>query len=146
MKLFPLLLLAVSVAMAACSRGASSPSDVFVIPHDQIAAVETAAGAGDRGEVRRLIAHYEAAGGSPEVVETWRAKARALGDSEELYYYAARLYTASMTETEPCRKGRMLGDALAAAKRSTSAHAGPSSQELVQDIIQSLARSDGRCT
>ncbi len=132
------LVLALSLAVSGCDDGIKSPSDAFLIPQEQMATVVKEAKAGDLGSVKRLIAHYEATSGNDALVEEWRAKARSLGDAQELYYYAAKLFTKARTETDPVKKREMLVDALKAAERSSSSHADASTQKLVEEIAHSL--------
>jgi TPR repeat protein len=132
------LLLAMSFALAGCGEGLKSPSDAFLIPQEQMTTVVKEANAGDLDAVKRLIAHYEATSGNDALAEEWRAKARSLGDAQELYYYAAKLFTGAKVEADPIKKRDMLVEALKAAERSSSSHADASTQQLVEEITRSL--------
>lgn len=93
----PVVLLAVvAFAVAGCGgkwgifRDAEqmSPGDVHMIPKAERALVEAVAKQGDLESARRLIAHHEALLGSDDLAGKWKATARAIGDSNELYFYA----------------------------------------------------------
>lgn len=127
-------------AVTACGSGFRSPSDAFLIPNEQIATVTKEASAGDLGAVKRLIAHYEATSGNDALTEEWRAKARALGDAHELYYYAARLFTGARNESDPAKKKEMLVEALDSARRSYANGADTSTQRLIDEISRSINR------
>ena len=77
-----------------------------------MATVVKEANADDLGSVKRLITHYEATSGNDAIIEEWRVKARSLGDAQELYYYAAKLFTKARTEADPVKKREMLVAAL----------------------------------
>lgn len=124
--------------LSGCDDGIKSPSDAFLIPQTQMAAVVKEAQAGDLSSVKRLIAHYEATSGNDAIAEEWRAKARSLGDAQELYYYAAKLFTGARAEADPVKKREMLTEALKSAERSSSSHADASTQQLIEDITRSL--------
>lgn len=134
-----LLLLIVSLAVTACGSGLESPSDAFLIPPDQMAVLTMQADSGDVVAVKRLIAHYDATSGNDGLAEEWRAKARALGDAQELYYYAAGLFIKAQRENDPGKKRGMLEEALKAAERSSSSHADAYTQKLIDEITRSLA-------
>ncbi|HEY0334077.1 MAG TPA: hypothetical protein VGC74_10255 [Stenotrophomonas sp.] len=133
------LLLAMSFALTSCDEGLKSPSDAFLIPQEQMATVVKEADAGDLNAVKRLIAHYDATSGNDAIAGEWRAKARALGDAQELYYYAGSLYIRARRENDPVKRRVILEDALKAAERSSSSHADASTQKLIDDITRSLA-------
>jgi hypothetical protein len=133
-----MLALALSFVMSGCDDGIKSPSDAFLIPQGQMATVMKEADAGDLAAVKKLIAHYEATSGNDAIAEEWRAKARSLGDAQELYYYAARLFTGARVEADPVKKRTMLTEALKAAERSSSSRADASTQQLIEDITRSL--------
>lgn len=134
----PLSLLVMSFAIAACDGGLKSPSDDFLIPQEQIAVVVKEANAGDLSAIKRLIAHYEATSGNDAVAEEWKAKARSLGDAQELYYYAAKLFTGARDEPNPIKKQTMLAEALNSAKRSYASRPDTSTQRLIDEINQSI--------
>lgn len=129
-------LLVMSFAVAACSGGLKSPSDAFLIPQEQIAVVTKDASAGNLSAIKRLISHYEATSGDDAIAEEWRAKARSLGDAQELYYYAARLFTGARSESDPVKKQKMLVEALESAQRSYANGADASTQRLIDEISQ----------
>lgn len=131
-------LLAMSFAMTSCGGGLKSPSDAFLIPKEQMAAVVKDASHGDLGAIKRLIAHYEASSGNDAVAEEWRAKARALGDAQELYYYAARTFTGARSEPDLVKKREMLVKALESAKRSYASSADASTQQLIDEITRAI--------
>ena len=137
MKTFTLALM-VSFIMLGCDSGTISPNDAFLIRQDQLSAVMQDANNGDLVAVKKLIAHYEATSGNEAVADVWRAKARSLGDAQELYYYAAKLFTAAKVETDPAKKHEMLEEALKAAELSSSSHADPYTQQLIEDITRSI--------
>jgi hypothetical protein len=128
-------LLAMSFAMTSCGDGLKSPSDAFLIPKAQMAAVVKDANHGDLRAIKRLIAHYEASSGN-DAAEEWRAKARALGDAQELYYYAARTFTGARSEPDLVKKREMLVEALESAKRSYASSADASTQQLIDEITR----------
>lgn len=132
------ILLIMLLAVTACDSGLKSPSDAFLIPQDQIPEITKQANAGDVAAVKRLIAHYEATSENDAISEKWKEKARALGDAQELYYYAARLFTGARTEIDPVKKREMLMEAIKAAERSSSSRADTSTQKLIDDINLSL--------
>lgn len=114
-----------------------SPSDVFLIPRDQLPVVVNAAKAGNITEIKRLISHFEAM--SDDVnAEHWRKSARDLGDAQELYYYAATLYTAALKENDPTKKQEILAEALISAKKSYESNSDESAQALITDINKLL--------
>lgn len=134
----PTLLLVMSFSVAACDGGLKSPSDVFLIPQDQIEAITKKANSGDVDAVKRLIAHYEASSENDAIAEEWRAKARALGDAQELYYFAGRQFTGARIETEQAKKREMLMSALKAAEQSLSSREDASTKQLIEEITRSL--------
>ncbi|UBB26179.1 hypothetical protein LAG73_03575 [Pseudoxanthomonas japonensis] len=134
----PTLLLVMSFSVAACDGGLKSPSDVFLIPQDQIEAITKKANSGDVDAVKRLIAHYEASSENDAIAEEWRAKARALGDAQELYYFAERQFTGARIETEQAKKREMLMSALKAAEQSLSSREDASTKQLIEEITRSL--------
>ena len=133
-----MFLLATSFAMTACDTGLKSPSDAFLIPQDQMVAITKRANAGDMDAITRLIAHYDATTGNDAIAEEWRAKARAFGDAQELYYFAGSLFLKARRENDPIKKRELLEEALKAAKRSSSSHADVSTQKLIEEITRSL--------
>lgn len=139
MKMTMLMMtLVLSFAMSGCDDGIKSPSDALLIPQGKMAKIVKEANAGDLAAVKKLIAHYEATSGNDAIADGWRAKARSLGDAQELYYYAARLFTGARVEPDPVKKREMLAEALKAAERSSSSHADASTQQLIEDITRSL--------
>ena len=131
-------LLAMSFAMTGCGDGLKSPSDAFLIPKEQMAAVVKDANHGDLSAIKRLIAHYEASSGNDVVAEEWRAKARALGDAQELYYYSARTFTVARSEPDFVKKREMLAEALESARRSYASSADASTQRLIDEITRAI--------
>jgi len=132
------LLLAMSFVMTGCSDGLKSPSDAFLIPQEQMAAVEKEADAGDLDAIKRLIAHYDAVSGNDAIAEKWRVKARSLGDAQELYYYAGSLFIKARRESDPVKKREMLTEAFDFAKRSYASRADTSTQRLIEEISRSI--------
>lgn len=131
-------LLAMSFAIASCSDRLQSPSDAFLISQEQMAAVVKNANRGDIGSIKRLIAHYEASSDNDAAAEEWRLKARALGDAQELHYYAARVFTGARSETDLARKHEMLIEALESARHSYASSADPSTQQLIDEITRAI--------
>lgn len=140
MKMF-WFLLATSFAMTGCGDGLKSPSNAFLMPKEQMAVVVRDANHGDLSAIKRLIAHYEASSGNDVVAEEWRAKARALGDAQELYYYAARMFTEARGEPNLVKKREMLVEALESAKRSYASSAEASTQQLIDEITRAIDRA-----
>lgn len=103
MKMFPVSLI-LSLALMGCDNRDRSPSDVFLIPKQQLAAVINSANNGDIKSVKRLIYYYESSSEDEAMAEKWRAKARSLGDAQELYYYAAKIYTGARSEPDSTKK------------------------------------------
>lgn len=130
--------LAASFAMTSCVDGVNSPSDAFLIPKEQMAAVVKDASHGDIKAIKRLIAHYEASSGNEAVAEEWRAKARASGDAQELYYYAARTFTAGRSQSDPVKRRELLAEALKSAKNSYASSADVSTQQLIDEITRAI--------
>lgn len=127
-------MLAVLFLLIGCDEKPKSPSDAFLIPQEQISTVTKAADNGDLVAIKRLIAHYEATSGNDVIAEKWKAKARSLGDPQELYYYSASLFTAARRENDASKKHEMLVEALEAANRSYASHADKSTQQLIDEI------------
>jgi hypothetical protein len=134
-------LLAMSFVVMACSNDLRSPSDAFLIPQEKMEAVEKEADAGDLDAIRRLIAHYDATSGNDAIADKWRARARSLGDAQELYYYAARTFTGAQSELDPEKKRGMLANALDAARRSYASRSDESTQQLLNKINQAAANA-----
>ncbi|WP_312319343.1 hypothetical protein [Stenotrophomonas sp.] len=126
------------MALAACGDEQVSPSDAFVLPEQELATLEASAGKGDVDAVTRLIAHYEALSGSDDLAEKWKARARDLGDSKQLYYYAASTYTAAVREEDSVKRHEMLVEALAAARRSNESASSPSAKKLILDVKREM--------
>jgi hypothetical protein len=140
------LLIAVAFALVGCEgeRGVPdeneimSPSDAHMIPEKERALVEAAAKKGDLESVRRLIAHYEALSGSDELAEKWKATARELGDSNELYFYASSTVVAARRESDAAKRHAMLLDALEAARRSDASKANAAAQQLIREVRRQM--------
>lgn len=103
-----------------------------------MAAVVKDANHGDVRAIKRLIAHYEASSENDVVVEKWRAKAREIGDAQELYYYAASTFTGARREPDLVKKREMLAKALESAKRSYVSSDDGSTQQLVDEITRAI--------
>lgn len=133
-------------AIAGCGSGQPgpsdtqqlSPSDAFVIPESEHAAVEAAAEQGDVAAMKKLIAHYDALSGTDELAERWKAAAREAGDSEQLNYYASGLLVAAGRESDPAKRRAMLADALASAKRSNEGKANRSAQKIILELTRAV--------
>ncbi len=130
--------MAALILTTGCSDRVESPSDPFLIPKERVASVIEDANRGDLSAVKQLIAHFEASSGNDAIAAKWSAKARELGDAQELYYYAAQMFTATRHESNSLKKHEMLVDALNSAKRSYAIRADTSTQELVDEIAQAL--------
>ena len=131
-------LLSMSLAMMGCDHGLKSPSQASLIPKEQMATVVKDANHGDIRAIKRLIAHYGASSENGAVAEEWRAKAREIGDAQELYYYAASTFTGARGESDLEKKREMLIEALKSAKRSYASSADVSTQQLIDEISQSI--------
>lgn len=134
----PILL---SLIMMGCSGGGRhdgreivSPSDAFLIAEEDQASVLSAANQGDLKAIRRLIAHYDALSGYDEHAERWKERARELGDAQELYNHASRLFLQSHGELDPERRRMLLGEALKLARRSNESRASSSAWKLIDEI------------
>lgn len=138
-KQFPILLL-IAVGLVACGdEGIASPSDVFLVPSEEMKSVVGRAEDGDLAVIKRLIAYYDANSGSDASAEQWRVEARRLGDPDELYYYAARLETAARTERDLEGRRKLLHEALLSAMRAKASRNDPSSERLVEELNKALA-------
>lgn len=129
-----LLLLFTLPAWLGCSQ-ASSSEDVFLSASEQ-AVVETAAESGDLPAIKRLIAHIEAGGDVDDAAGAWRARARRMGDPQELYHHAARRLVEAQEAEDAERRASLLEEALEAARRSYAGSADPSTQLLVEQIAR----------
>jgi hypothetical protein len=135
-----------ALALAGCKGDPSSPdvgelmtpSDAFVIPERERVVVEAAAKNGDVASVKRLIAHYDALSGYDELASKWRAVARELGDSDQLYYYAASTFVDAGHEADAVKRHAMLVDALDAARRSDASSTNASAQKLIREVKLAL--------
>ncbi|MCD0277765.1 hypothetical protein JWH04_02070 [Xanthomonas melonis] len=130
-----------TILLAAC--GAKSPSDAFVVSDSKLERLTREADSGDLAAVKILIAHYDATSGNEEASERWRAKARLLGDADELYYYSARLSTEAKRSNDRKERRAMLLESLRAARRSYAIRPNESAKKLIDEASQSLVYLEG---
>ncbi len=133
MKRYSLLCLLLP-ALFACQKAA--PTDSAYLSADEEAAVIVVAKTDDLAAIKRLIAHYEASPAEAVAVENWRARARKLGDPQELYHHAARRFAQAQDEPDAEQHAAYLDEALAAAKRSHDGSGDPSTLLLVEQIAR----------
>lgn len=128
-----------SLLLSACDK-AVSPSDAFVIPHNEVAQVERVAASGDVDAIKRLLAHMETTNAPPQVVERWRAEARRRGDPDELHAHAATLLIDAQRERDPVCRGRLLDEALGDVERALATRDDASSRQLQSMIVLQRGR------
>ncbi|MDX3934702.1 hypothetical protein [Stenotrophomonas sp.] len=131
MKRYSLLCLLLP-ALVACQN--APPTDSVYLSADEKAAVLAMAKTDDLAAIKRLIAHYEAGPAEAVAVENWRARARKLGDPQELYHHAARRFAQAQDEPDPEQRAAFLAEALAAAHKSHAGSGDPSTMLLVAQI------------
>lgn len=131
MKRYSLLCLLLP-ALVACQN--DPPSNSVYLSTDEKAGVITMAKTDDLAAIKRLIAHYEAGPAEAVAVENWRARARKLGDAQELYHHAARRFAQAQDEADPEQRAAFLAEALGAAQQSHAGSGDPSTMLLVAQI------------
>jgi len=131
MKRYSLLCLLLP-ALVACQKAPSSGS--VYLSADEKAAVLAMAKTDDLAAIKRLIAHYEVGPAEAVAVENWRARARKLGDPQELYHHAARRFAQAQDEADPEQRAAFFAEALAAAHKSHAGSGDPSTMLLVAQI------------
>ncbi|MEQ7895842.1 hypothetical protein [Xanthomonas arboricola] len=124
------------ILLAAC--GTKSPSDAFIVSDSKLERLTRQADSGDLAAVKCLIAHYDATSGNEEASEKWRAKARLLGDADELYYYSARLSAEARRSNDSKERRAMLLESLKAARHSYAIRPNESAKKLIDEASQSL--------
>jgi hypothetical protein len=127
------------VLICACSP--QSPSDAYLIPDDELHAVEEKAHKGDLSAVHQLIDHYDSYSGGEQSAALWKKKALELSDPAQLYNEAAVLATRAKRESG-AKKKEDLSAALVYAKKSLAAKDQASTRELIADIEEKIAQSD----
>lgn len=131
MKRYSLLCLLLP-ALVACQN--APPTDSVYLSANEKAAVLAMAKTDDLAAIKRLIAHYEAGPAEAAAVENWRARARKLGDPQELYHHAARRFAQAQDVVDPEQRAAFLAEALASAHKSHAGSGDPSTMLLVAQI------------
>lgn len=133
MKRYSLLCLLLPV-LVACQK--APPAESAYLSASEEAEVTVAAKTDDLVAIKRLIAHYEASPAEAAATETWRARARKLGDPQELYHHAARRFAQSQDEPDAEQRAAFLEEALEAAQRSHAGSGDPATLLLVEQIAR----------
>ena len=122
--------------LVACTDRA--PSEAIVLPEDQLPSIIRDANTGDLISIKRLIAHYAISPENRAAAEEWRAKARSLGDPDELYYHAAELFIEAKREHIAVKRRILLTTALKSARHSYESDRDKATLRLIDEILVAI--------